>query len=32
VFERNGFVVIEQCTPVVRGVAMTNFKMHLVLV
>ncbi len=31
VFERNGFVVIEQRTPVVRGVAMTNFRMHLAL-
>jgi putative acetyltransferase len=31
VFERNGFVVIEQRRPVVRGVAMTNFEMHLVL-
>jgi putative acetyltransferase len=30
-FERHGFVVIEQRTPVVRGVAMTNFKMLLTL-
>jgi len=30
-FERHGFVVIEQRTPVVRQVAMTNFKMRLVL-
>jgi len=29
--ERHGFVVIEQRTPVVRQVAMTNFKMRLVL-
>jgi putative acetyltransferase len=31
VFERNGFAVIERRTPVVRGVAMTNFKMHRIL-
>jgi putative acetyltransferase len=31
VFERAGFVVIEECMPVVRGVAMTNLKMHLPL-
>lgn len=30
-FERHGFVVIEQRTPVVRNIAMTNFKMRLVL-
>ena len=30
-FERRGFVVIEQRTPVVRNVVMTNFKMRLVL-
>ena len=28
-FERLGFAVIEQRTPVVRGVAMTNFRMRL---
>jgi putative acetyltransferase len=31
VFERHGFVVVAQQTPVVRGVAMTNFKMCLAL-
>ena len=30
-FERFGFVVVERCTPVVRGVVMTNFKMRLPL-
>jgi putative acetyltransferase len=29
VFERHGFVVVTQQTPVIRGVAMTNFKMYL---
>ena len=27
-FERHGFVVVEQRSPVVRGVGMTNFKMR----
>lgn len=27
-FERHGFVVVEQRTPVVRDVSMTNFKMR----
>ena len=31
VFERHGFVVMAQQTPVVRGVALTNFKMRLPL-
>ncbi len=31
VFERLGFVVIEERTPVVRGVAMMNFRMRLAL-
>lgn len=31
VFERHGFVVLEEQTPVVRGVAMTNFKMRRLL-
>jgi len=30
-FERFGFVIVDRCTPVVRGVAMTNFKMRLAL-
>jgi putative acetyltransferase len=30
-FERLGFVIVERCTPVVRGVVMTNFKMRLAL-
>jgi putative acetyltransferase len=30
-FERFGFVIAERCTPVVRGVVMTNFKMRLAL-
>jgi putative acetyltransferase len=30
-FERHGFVVIEQQTPVVKGVAMTNFRMRRTL-
>jgi putative acetyltransferase len=28
IFERHGFTVIEQRTPVVRGIAMTNFRMR----
>ena len=32
VFERLGFVVVERCTPVVRAVAMTNFRMRLTLI
>jgi putative acetyltransferase len=30
-FERHGFVVLEEQTPVVRGIAMTNFKMRRLL-
>jgi putative acetyltransferase len=30
-FERFGFVIVERRAPVVRGVAMTNFKMRLTL-
>lgn len=30
-FERFGFVIVERCAPVVRGVVMTNFKMRLAL-
>lgn len=30
-FERFWFVIVERCTPVVRGVVMTNFKMRLAL-
>jgi len=30
-FERHGFVVIEEREPVVRGVALRNFRMCLVL-
>jgi putative acetyltransferase len=30
-FERFGFVIVERCSPAVRGVAMTNFKMRLAL-
>lgn len=29
-FERHGFVVVEPCAPVVRGIQMTNFKMRRV--
>jgi putative acetyltransferase len=28
--ERHGFVVVEQCAPVVRGIEMTNFRMRRV--
>jgi putative acetyltransferase len=31
VFERHGFVVVVEQTPVVRGIAMTNFKMRRLL-
>jgi putative acetyltransferase len=31
VFERHGFVVLEEQTPVVRGIAMTNFRMRRLL-
>jgi putative acetyltransferase len=27
-FERHGFTVVEQCTPVVSGITMTNFRMR----
>jgi putative acetyltransferase len=30
-FERFGFVIVEQRTPIVRGIAMTNFRMRVEL-